>query len=1271
MKKTIFAAALALFSIAASAATADELRIYINPGHGSWTSNDRPMKVLRDVNGELTVINPNTDDNNGTPDTTAFYETNTNLRKGFALLDRLESYGLKFDRTKNQDNPDLWKVGAAKDLENNIVMSHVKAGPYPTNLAGQANYYNRSLSEIPQEVEYNNFDMFISIHSNAATDGSTVNYLVGFYRGTTGVGGDRAAGSRDMARACWPHLFSVEHQHWTARKTIDQGVEGDVSFMGSDAGSQYIPDASGYYAVLKHHVPGFLFEGYFHTYQPSRHRAMNFDACRIEGYQFARGVADYFGLTKESTGEIYGIVRDMHEKFSHQFYVPQASTNDIYKPINGATVTLKKGGQVVKTVVTDNNYNGVFVFDNLEPGTYTIEFSHPDYRGADENQATTVEVKAATTVYPEIFLESLEYEAPSEVYYDYPDDLADEPSIAASDEYTFNQTYVDEAVAELDGLNVRRTIVRGDKAFILALDSNNEPTVLVYDLTNKAIVRTLGTEGTAGSIMKLSDIAMSADGYLIGMNAGEQGFGGASEVKIYKWNKSDSDGLPEGNPEVMISMNHAGNWTTAEFGKTMTYSGTLAEGYVLFANKSNASESVRFEFVSVSDGEMLGYSHMNFNTVDFKVNDASIGLDSTLGDYEINISPVTPERFIITSQNCNPIEVIINKASASVPEIAGMLPDGLIEGTGFRGNFFKYAGKAYMVAPETVDGKNVGVALIDITNGLAKASVLTTTNTALAAPETDVDEIQTLSWAAAEAGVASANGAVTVTRNAMGAYESSSIELYVTRGNGEITKLSTAGVTEPKRRAEYAYNLNMEGDDDSHDYTFTFDVTGDVVDANIVLTNIDSGEKVTVPVGAVTKEDGASVEFNAADLDGSFNWAVEVQSRPIPSAGAVITPSRDYASGPNGGVVVINNPEYDTFGYTVVAHGKANGFDLYDRDNKFVGNYHKGAPFQTGNTSSAFRGDELHGKAVFADWSDANSGYFILDPANMEAAPVNMCVGERDATGAFVYNGEIISGGSSCVAFQGPDDDIRMYTFEEDLALVKPNGDNILVRYDLGSEESILTGPAWDFDRMYTSALLANTNVGVFTTENGLFVSQVRGPGNNVKGCPGFIYIDNEGNTLLNSADVEELNSVNSGVALSPDGKTLAVGTYTNIEIFSVEWTDNTPALTYLYDVPLSETEWAHFDFDPAGNLHAFLRNRGYRVYGLTNAEPKALTSGRAAQIVVGKPSGIQNITVAEAQADGDAVYYNLNGMRVDASKLNTGIYIKVQGKTATKVVVR
>ena len=111
----------------------------------------------------------------------------------------------------------------------------------------------------------------------------------------------------------------------------NKNVRGDISFYGSSQiiennGNQY----EGYLGVLLHSVPGFLVEGYFHTYQPARQRAMNDDVCRLEGHLYARGLINYMGWKAETTGEIYGIVRDLHEKFSHQYYTPAARTDDQY-----------------------------------------------------------------------------------------------------------------------------------------------------------------------------------------------------------------------------------------------------------------------------------------------------------------------------------------------------------------------------------------------------------------------------------------------------------------------------------------------------------------------------------------------------------------------------------------------------------------------------------------------------------------------------------------------------------------------------------------------------------------------------------------------------------------------------------------------------------------------------------------------------------------------------------------------------------------------------
>ena len=79
MKKNIILTALALAAtVAAGANTADELRVYINPGHGGWTPDDRPCTLV----GHGPYSRTNTD-------TLSFFESNTDLEKGFGVLERL------------------------------------------------------------------------------------------------------------------------------------------------------------------------------------------------------------------------------------------------------------------------------------------------------------------------------------------------------------------------------------------------------------------------------------------------------------------------------------------------------------------------------------------------------------------------------------------------------------------------------------------------------------------------------------------------------------------------------------------------------------------------------------------------------------------------------------------------------------------------------------------------------------------------------------------------------------------------------------------------------------------------------------------------------------------------------------------------------------------------------------------------------------------------------------------------------------------------------
>ena len=377
MKKIALFIALAILAVGmANAKAASQLKVYIDPGHGSWGSEDRNMALV----------------NKGLNDSTGFYETNTNMRKGLALYHKLRSYGL----TAN---------GNGRDLSQHVVMSHVRCNPvFPA--ASFDGTYSRNLSVIAAEAEQFGGDMFISVHSNGFTEGSTTNYPLFLYRGTDSD--VRAAGSDAMARACWPYAFGNTHQVWTYYSLTNMNIRGDVSLMGSDGGvtNSYSGITYwGYYGVLKHGTPGFLVEGYFHTYQPARHRAMNWDVDYIEGYCYARGIADYFGVAKESTGDIYGIVRSADEASSTlgSLYTANSSSDDVYLPLNGATVTLKNSsGTTVKTYTTDGFYNGAFVFKDIAPGTYTVTASKSGY----DSNTFSVTVTASQTTYTKTLLDA-------------------------------------------------------------------------------------------------------------------------------------------------------------------------------------------------------------------------------------------------------------------------------------------------------------------------------------------------------------------------------------------------------------------------------------------------------------------------------------------------------------------------------------------------------------------------------------------------------------------------------------------------------------------------------------------------------------------------------------------------------------------------------------------------------------------------------------------------------------------------------------------------
>ena len=301
----------------------DAPRVFINPGHGGHDSDDRHIPTW--------VI--------GARDTLHYYESESNLTKGLALVEILQDKGYEtaISRTTNftQDDLDLFEIVA---------------------LAANSGA-----------------DIFFSIHSNATGIDKRVNFPLGLYRGWDGQ--PAVEGSLELSQAVMRNLYLNDVAVWSHKERSS----GDWSFYtnwGYRVGL----------GVLRYNkLPGMLSEGSFHDYLPERERLFCDSYCWLEAWNQSIGIDEYFGREdKFKNGVIAGTVRweDKHRRDEDQ----RLFGEDRLKPLNGALLRLYNGRGVLTRIFTlDNRDNGVFVFTNLPKDKYKLEV----YYGNEELYITT------------------------------------------------------------------------------------------------------------------------------------------------------------------------------------------------------------------------------------------------------------------------------------------------------------------------------------------------------------------------------------------------------------------------------------------------------------------------------------------------------------------------------------------------------------------------------------------------------------------------------------------------------------------------------------------------------------------------------------------------------------------------------------------------------------------------------------------------------------------------------------------------------------------
>ena len=1259
MKKLILFAAAAILAAGAMQAQkpASELRIYLNPGHGNFGPNDRPMATIP------YPMLPST----GRPDSAGFYESSTNLLRTLPMGEKLIKMGVKPE---------------------NIMYSRTANGPYPYVANSPENdKYDRALSEICEEVDANNMDMFISIHSNAATDGGTSNYPLILYRGNDGEGGDSVANSRAMSIAMWgPHYMDeLDPQSYYSRTSMN--VRGDLSFYGS--GPYWTTTSKGkfggYLGVLRHGTPGFLIEGYFHTYQPARHRALNDDYCRQDAIRMSRGIAAYFNLPTETTGYIMGTVKDIHEKIVNNLFHYAPNTNDQWLPINGAKVNLLKNGAVVKSYDVDTLYNGIFVFEDLEPGEYTIQATADGYKAQGDytKAATTSEyqgyvatsmapfvVKANETTYAKVYLESASYVPPTVNYSNYPDPV--QPTVAALPE-SFNFGQDDGTAYDVAG-TVKRVIVRGDSTVILTNDGAT-PHLYLIDNATKKLIKEMSTTGivpldpkNAGDYSALNDIAFAADGQLIGVNSQQCQFGAAQVgtgykrgiVRVYKWQDVDAD------PAVWVTTQSSNNFYNCAMGRTIAVSGPAnGECHLQIAgtNDNGVFKGIRFLGLTVQDNVIVS-SVFSEKTINGSSNYTAIKLGS---DYQLMVSPQADDQWIVDGNATAPLEFKPTGIQNEDSPIIGRFPVAANDSATFvpanNGVFFKYA-KHILFATPYMSGTNVaGLKLYDVTNGLANATLISTNGLDL----TVASPAPAMKAAAAPATYMAAGATV----------KDANVILYLALDN-KIVKFNTSGVDQPIVKGIYAYDLNYTQTADS--YTLNFKVTENADNATVVLKPRTAGvPEITIPVGAVvTDGNQVTVDKSSLVLDTEYDWVVIVDNKAIPT----VQPFFQTANTTARGVAMDLNPESDYFGniYFSDPYGTKGIYAYTPTLTQINTEPYFSTEFSKGNTGSPFRmGVHPNGTVFIADWSDANAGLWEYNPADSQTL-TNFFQGTPSSSGQITNAaGEGIGGSSTGVAFAGSGADLKLITFCEDVPA--GNAGNMVCIYNIG--ENMTTSNVPDLTLPKASAKLINTNVNVVADEDGMWFSQIRGAGNNNTGVPSFIYVDYNDNILLNSGtmDTPAQQNVNgswgAGLAVNADKTLLAVADGTpNIIVFDLTWDGATPVLSYKYKINYpSDSRGQHIinqmAFDPAGNLFAASRFQSYAFTMPKEAQQVTTPAASKWFLLVQAPTAVDNVTTAKVVES--VQYVNTAGLISDKPFEGINIVITkfTDGTTKTAKVVK
>lgn len=512
------------------------------------------------------------------------------------------------------------------------------------------------------------------------------------------------------------------------------------------------------------------------------------------------------------------------------------------------------------------------------------------------------------------------------------------------------------------------------------------------------------------------------------------------------------------------------------------------------------------------------------------------------------------------------------------------------------------------------------------------------------------------------------------------------------------------GAAAEDQRAAYAYGLQaVPGADGS--YTFSFKVTSPTVTGAKLVFNDGAGKSfdLAVPVADPAAQvdyvlPGFSEVAAAFGLSGEISWGVEISSTVPGTEPVQVLRNEGYRSADNGrcygGVAVITDPEYDSFGtamvFTESRNGVVPGIELIDPQLNVTTHFRDSEDAGFAAIGSQCIPFERRGRFVFNSWSDGGSGLYMYDPATPEVLPVQMFQGERDADGLFTNNGVAVGGSvpAACASVDGN----SIYTFDEELPHPSATGvGHVFARYDLGDAWTIAEGPNWYSSSVvtYTAASgnqeasrpVNNSCNNFAVTPWGIMIGQARW--SNGALYASYFFWNPENDMILreyNPTVCPDMVSSGGSVTMNKEYTLIARAGYTgnsgDITVHPVTWEEveggKVPAIGEVKWTCPANSAANVLRFDYAGNLYlydGYISSTGccsYTVYAFPGNY--TVTTPCRSNNKLSTEAGLEGAVVENGAS---ATYYDLSGRTVDASNLSAGIYVKLCNGKASKVVIR